>query len=280
MYYAVLGPLRLVVDGEPLSMRSRNLSIILTTLLVRAGSVVTVDDLIREVWTQPPQRARDAIYVNISKLRRTLGDMSQDGVLRSRYPGYVMRPHDGQLDLQVFHRHRVEGHRYMANGDYLAAVHAWKAGLSLCRGTPLGGAHCGTGPILGSFDSWLQQSRAECVELAAWSQLRGGLCHSAISFLTLHLAQYPLNEILHQQLMLAFFLSRHRAQSLGVFQRACRVLADELGVGPSRDLQVVRDIVLTDDVGRAERVLASAVASSVSSLRPSGELWCQPDSVD
>src|ERR1043165_5971690 len=90
-YYAILGPLHLVVNGESRSVRSRNMSTILATLLVKAGSVVTVEDLIDEVWEQPPARARDAIYVYISKLREELGDKSQDGVIRSQFPGYQMR---------------------------------------------------------------------------------------------------------------------------------------------------------------------------------------------
>ncbi|WP_414170122.1 AfsR/SARP family transcriptional regulator [Streptoverticillium reticulum] len=277
MYYAVLGPLCMVANGETRSMRSRNSSVILTTLLVNVGNIVAVDDLISEVWARPPRRARDAIYVNISKLRQKLGESPQGSVLQSQFPGYVMRLHDEQLDLQLFHRHRIEGHRLMANGDYKTAVGAWKAGLSLCRGVPLGGV-C-PGPILGSFNLWLQQSRVDCIELTAWSQLRSGQCHSAIDFLSQYVTQYPLNEILYQQLMLAFYLSHHRAQSLGVFQRACRILGDELGVGPSRDLQMMQDIVLADDAVRAERALSSAVASQVGSLRPSGELWCRTNSV-
>ncbi|MEU8680398.1 AfsR/SARP family transcriptional regulator [Streptomyces sp. NPDC048611] len=278
MHYAILGPLHLVVDGEPRSMRSRNLAIILATLLVKAGHIVTVDDLIGEVWAQPPQRARDAIYVHISKLRQQLGDTSQSDVIWSQFPGYLMRLHGEQLDLQSFHRHRIDGHRSMVNGDYKSAARDWKAGLSLCRGTLLGGAY--SGPILGSFDSWVQQSRADCVELTAWSQLSAGLCHEVIDFLSLHLTRYPLNEILYQQLMLAFFLSRHRAQSLRVFQRACQVLSDEVGISPGGDLRTVQDIILSDDLGRAKRVIASAVASRVSSLRSSGELRREPSSVD
>ncbi|MEU3987902.1 AfsR/SARP family transcriptional regulator [Streptomyces platensis] len=268
MHYAILGPLRLVINGEPRPIRSRNLSIILATLLVKAGSIVTVDDLIGEVWAQPPQRARDAIYVHISKLRQQLGNKSQDDVIWSQFPGYLMRLHGEQLDLQLFHRHRIDGHRNMVNGDYKAAARDWKSGLSLCRGTLLGGAYAG--PILGSFDSWLEQSRTDCIELTAWSQLSAGLCHEVIDFLSLHLTRYPLNEILYQQLMLAFFLSRHRAQSLRIFHRARQTLAGELGINPGGDLRMMQDIVLTDDVSRAKRVIASAVASRVSDLRPSG----------
>ncbi|MFI5520115.1 BTAD domain-containing putative transcriptional regulator [Streptomyces platensis] len=268
MHYAILGPLRLVINGEPRPIRSRNLSIILATLLVKAGSIVTVDDLIGEVWAQPPQRARDAIYVHISKLRQQLSDTSQGDVIWSQFPGYLMRPHGEQLDLQLFHRHRIDAHRNMVKGDYKAAARDGKSGLSLCRGTLLGGAY--SGPILGSFDSWLEQSRTDCIELTAWSQLSAGLCHEAIDFLSLHLTRYPLNEILYQQLMLAFFLSRHRAQSLRIFHRARQTLAGELGINPGGDLRMMQDIVLTDDVSRAKRVIASAVASRVSDLRPSG----------
>jgi DNA-binding SARP family transcriptional activator len=235
---------------------------------VKAGSIVTVDDLIGEVWAQPPQRARDAIYVHISKLRQQLGDKSQGDVIWSQFPGYLLRLHGEQLDLQLFHRHRFDGHRNMVNGDYKAAARDWKSGLSLCRGTLLGGAY--SGPILGSFDSWLEQSRTDCIELTAWSQLSAGLCHEVIDFLSLHLTRYPFNEILYQQLMLAFFLSHHRAQSLRIFHRARQTLAGELGINPGGDLRMMQDIVLTDDVSRAKRVIASAVASRVSDLRPSG----------
>ncbi|MFE1173277.1 BTAD domain-containing putative transcriptional regulator [Streptomyces sp. NPDC058773] len=274
VHYAILGPLRLVVNGEPRTIRSRNLSIILTTLLVKAGSIVTVDDLIGEVWAQPPARARDAIYVHISKLRQQLGDKSQGEVIWSQFPGYLMNLHGEQLDLQLFHRHRIDGHRDMVNGDYRSAARDWKSGLSLCRGTLLGGAY--SGPILGGFDSWLQQSRADCIELTAWSQLSAGLCHEAIDFLSLHLMQHPLNEILYQQLMLAFFLSRHRAQSLRVFHRACRTLADELGINPGGDLRMTQDIVLADDIARAKRAITTAVASRVSDLQPPAELPRHP----
>jgi len=252
------------------------LSIILATLLLKAGSVVSVDDLIGEVWSQPPQRARDAIYVHISKLREQLGDKSQDGVIRSQFPGYLMRPGGEQIDLHLFCRHRIEGRRNMANGDHESAALSWKSGLSLHRGSLLGGTY--SGPILGSFDSWLQQSRMDCIELAAWSQLSVGLYHETIDFLTLHLMQYPLNEVLYLQLMIAFFLSRHRAQSLGVFHRACRTLSDQLGVNPGGDLRAMQDIVLADDVGRAKRVITTSVASRVSSLIPSGEPQYQPAS--
>lgn len=268
-YYAILGPLHMVVNGEVRSVRSRNLSIILTTLLVKAGNVVTVDDLIGEVWEQPPVRARDAIYVYISKLREQLDDKSQDGIIRSQFPGYQMRLHGEQLDLHIFHRHRSEGHRSMANGDTNSALRSWKSALSLYRGSLLAGNY--SGPILGSLDSWLQQSRVDCIEMTAWSQLSAGLFHEAIDFLTLHLTQYPLNEIMYQQLMLAFFLSRHRAQSIGIYQRASRILSNKLGVNPGGELCAMREIVLADDVSRAKRVIASSLASRVSSLHTARE---------
>jgi len=105
------------------------------------------------------------------------------------------------------------------------------------------------------------------VELTAWAQLSAGLCHEAIGFLTQQLPQNPLNEILYQQLMLAFFLARHRAQALRVFGSAGRTLHDRLGLEPGGELLKVHDIVLADDVGRAKRAIASAVSSRLNSLR-------------
>ncbi|USX53397.1 AfsR/SARP family transcriptional regulator [Lentzea sp. HUAS12] len=261
--FEILGPPRLVAGGRPRAIRSRNLSVILTALLVRGGRVVSVEELIDEVWHQPPRRARDAIYVYISKLRDQIGD----GFVDSQFPGYALHLRGRQLDVQQFGRYRADGHLSMAGGDHEGAARAWRNALALHRGGVVSGAH--SGPILSSFDSWLRQSRVECVELAAWAQLSAGLHHEAIGFLTHQLPQNPLNEILHQQLMLAFLLARHRAQALRVFGNACRTFSDRLGLEPGGDLVEVHEIVLADDVGRAKRVISAAVASRISSHRSS-----------
>ncbi|CAL9343189.1 AfsR/SARP family transcriptional regulator [Streptomyces pilosus] len=259
--FEILGPPRLVFDGRPQAIRSRNLSVILTTLLVRSGRVVSVEELIGEVWHQPPRRARDAIYVYISKLRERIGN----GAVDSQFPGYTMLVRGQQLDVQVFGRYRADGHLSMADGDHEGAARTWRKALALHRGSLAGGVY--SGPILSSFDSWLQQSRTECVELTAWAQLSAGLYHEAIGFLTQQVPRNPLNEILHQQLMLAFLLSRHRAQALRVFGSACRTFSERLGVEPGGDLMKVHDIVRSDDIGRAKRAVSSAVAARVSSHR-------------
>ncbi|MFD0448780.1 BTAD domain-containing putative transcriptional regulator [Streptomyces indonesiensis] len=93
------------------------------------------------------------------------------------------------------------------------------------------------------------------------------LYHEAIGFLTQQVPRNPLNEILHQQLMLAFLLTRHRAQALRVFGNARRTFSDRLGLEPGGDLVNVHDIVRSDDVGRAKRAISSAVASRLSSHR-------------
>ncbi|WP_440902035.1 winged helix-turn-helix domain-containing protein, partial [Actinosynnema sp.] len=47
---------------------------VLAALAVEAGRPVAVDTLLRRVWGEtPPARARDALYVHITRLRRTLG---------------------------------------------------------------------------------------------------------------------------------------------------------------------------------------------------------------
>lgn len=259
--FEILGPTRLVVDGRSQAIRSRNRSVILTTLLVRSGRVVSVEELIGEVWHQPPPRAREAIYVYISKLRDQLGN----GVVDSQFPGYTMPVRGQQLDVQLFGRYQADGHLSMADGDHEGAARAWRSALALHRGSLVGGGY--PGPILSSFDSWLRQSRTECVELTAWAQLSAGRYHEAIGFLTQQLPQDPLNEILHQQLMLAFLLAHHRAQALRVFVSACRAFSDRLGLEPGGDLVKVHDIVRSDDVGRAKRAISSAVASRLSSYR-------------
>ncbi|MFD1046009.1 winged helix-turn-helix domain-containing protein, partial [Kibdelosporangium lantanae] len=73
--YELLGPLRIIQAGEPRSITAPKIETLLATLLTRANTVVHSEELLAEIWgSKPPARARAALHVYVSQLRKTVVD--------------------------------------------------------------------------------------------------------------------------------------------------------------------------------------------------------------
>src|SRR5205814_761271 len=81
---------------------------LLAFLLLHPNQVVSRDRLIDELWGgQPPDTAATAIQVHVSQLRKALGP----DVIITQAPGYLIRLHDAELDLERFERWVAEAQR-------------------------------------------------------------------------------------------------------------------------------------------------------------------------
>lgn len=65
------------LDGEPLSLRRKEFDL-LALLASHAGSVVTRDQIARDVWDDPMAASSSTIDVHISALRRRLGESAAE----------------------------------------------------------------------------------------------------------------------------------------------------------------------------------------------------------
>ena len=73
----------------------------LADLLLHAGSVVSMDTLIDDLWGADPPPTADAVVQNaVSRLRHTLGKE----VIETRAPGYLLRIDPGAIDARRFER--------------------------------------------------------------------------------------------------------------------------------------------------------------------------------
>jgi DNA-binding SARP family transcriptional activator len=62
--FRILGPLEAVVDGRPVPLGGLKQRSLLALLLVRAGSVVSADQLIDEIWgADAPPTVRAGLHV-------------------------------------------------------------------------------------------------------------------------------------------------------------------------------------------------------------------------
>ena len=118
MEFRILGPLEVVDDGRPVSIRRGKEQALLAYLLLHANEVVSSGRLIDVLWDErPPPTASKILQNAVSHLRKQLGD----GRLLTRDPGYLLRVEEGELDLQRFERAR-EGRararrRWRSGGD-------------------------------------------------------------------------------------------------------------------------------------------------------------------
>ncbi|WP_206442201.1 AfsR/SARP family transcriptional regulator [Streptomyces boncukensis] len=242
-----MGPLR-VIDGErQASIGARKIEVLLAVLLVRSNQVVTVDQLIREIWgEEPPRRVTAGLHVYVSQTRKFLSrpERSESPVL-TRPPGYMLNLGSDRLDCRCFDQLVSQGRDHFRDRRYEDAIHSFEEALSLWRGPPLDDV-C-RGPILQGFQTWLNEARLECIEMLMDSRMSLGRHRELVSDLFMLSTEHPLREALYRMLMLALYRSGRRADALQVYQRARRTLNDELGLEPGRALQDIHQAILTAD---------------------------------
>src|SRR4051794_37693130 len=102
MDFKILGPLE-VREGETrLTCKGAKQRLLLATLLLHAGEVVSSDRLIEALWGEaPPVTADKALQMHVSQLRKLLEPERAAGtsgrVLVTRPPGYAVEAEAGQL---------------------------------------------------------------------------------------------------------------------------------------------------------------------------------------
>ncbi|MFK4106599.1 BTAD domain-containing putative transcriptional regulator [Streptomyces sp. NPDC019531] len=246
MRYEILGALRVVDDCGSRFISARKTGTLLAVLLIRANQVVPREQLITELWgDSPPRRVDAALHVYVSQLRKFLIRPGRpDSPIDTRAPGYLLRTGLDELDLDQFQRLVGDGRTHARAGRHQAVAASLEAALSLWRGPVLEGLR--DGPVVSHFIAWLDELRLECWELLVSSYLALGRHHQLVSTLRALIIEHPLHEVFHCQLMLALYGCGRRAEALGVYSAVRKTLRAELGLEPSRPLQVLQQSILMD----------------------------------
>lgn len=133
----VLGPLRIVVDGNEVSVGGGKLAGLLVALLTRPNEVASVDWLAHVLWngSKAPSNPRGTIQTYVRRLRSVVGDCT----VRSSPGGYSIVVGPDSYDLARF-RALVAKARIAENTGQpaAAAVHLTDA-LKLWRGPAFAG---------------------------------------------------------------------------------------------------------------------------------------------
>ncbi|MFD7921931.1 BTAD domain-containing putative transcriptional regulator [Streptomyces sp. NPDC059740] len=257
MRYEILGSLRVVHDGEVRNLSARKKETLLAALLIRAGQVVSKDQLVDELWGEtPPRSASAALHVYVSQLRNFLrGHGASPSPIVTRAPGYMMEVAEGQTDFATFRRHLARGRQEASAGACERAVASFEAALGQWRGPALEGL--GKGRIVSGFVTWAEELRLECLERWVASTLVLGRDQELIGTLHSLVCEYPLHEEFYLSLMTALNNVGRRADALRTYRRARDVLHTDLGIDPCRRLRDLHQTILrAEELPRGQGVLA------------------------
>jgi YVTN family beta-propeller protein len=248
MEFRILGPLE-IVDGERLlELRGSKKRALLAILLLHTNEVVSRERLLEDLWgDRRPETAATALHGYVSQLRKLLepGSNGDHRVLLTRPPGYELRLHPDQLDLERFQDLAEVGKRALAAGDASGAAARLREALALWRGRPL--AEFDSAPFALVEMLRLEELRLSAIEDRIEADLALGRHHALVAELEMLVAEHSHRERLCAYLMLALYRSGRQAEALNTYQRTRRALVEELGIEPGTMLQRLERAILNHE---------------------------------
>ncbi|MEV6110311.1 BTAD domain-containing putative transcriptional regulator [Streptomyces sp. NPDC051940] len=276
--FRILGPLEIRSDPDPSvthTPRAAKLQVVLGTLVVHAGEVVSASHLIDELWPQaPPRTATTTLQVYVSQVRKLLHDADPRAgrkALVTRSPGYVFEATREEVDAAVFEDLYTRGGHLLAEADFPGAARLLRLSLEQWRGPLLSGVPHGA--LLESAAVRLSELRMTALSARILADLQLGRHADLIAELHALATRHPLREDLHSHLMVALYRCGRPADALQVYAALRRHLLQELGVEPGPQPRQLHQRILAGDAdlltpSGARRVVAAGPPPAPGRLAP------------
>ena len=230
----VLGPLEILRQGRPVALPPKQRDL-LALLALRLGAVVSVDELLDELWGEaPPRTARTSLQNAVSGLRKAL------------LPEAVVTVSDGyRLDVGVV---RLDALRFeslvnearSAGPEERAAL--LREALACWRGAPLTELSVAWAEI-----ARLAELRLTALEERIEADLTLGSTAELVPELEGLVRRNATRERLWSQLMRALYLSGRQAEALATYRRAHEAFVTDLGIEPGPALKELQLAMLLQD---------------------------------
>jgi DNA-binding SARP family transcriptional activator/tetratricopeptide (TPR) repeat protein len=230
--FRLLGQLAVGPADVPVDVGHDRQRCVLAVLLIDANRPVPPDLLIDRAWgDRLPRRPVDALYGYVSRLRRIV--QSAGGVLGRSRDGYVVEVDPLAVDLHLFddlvRRGGVESDDRRRLGYLERALALWTGDAFCAIDSPWLDT---TRELLDRRRRLAERDRDDLLlGLGGHAALVNGLVERA------HLD--PIDERLAGQAMVALYRSGRSAEAAVQFERLRDRLAEDLGVEPSSELQVL-----------------------------------------
>src|SRR6266481_3229219 len=248
--FGILGPLEVSRSGCAVPLGGPRQRAVLALLVLEANRVVSMDRLAEDVWGgDPPEGWATTLQTYVFHLRQALEpDRSRGaagGVLVTRDRGYLLRVDREHLDGALFQDGFAAGRAALEAGRYAEAAETLRKALDLWRS-----------PVLADLADYaftrpeaarLEELRLAALEARIDADLALGRHDALTGELERLVAEHPLRERLHGQLMVALYRSGRQAEALAAYRRVRDLLAGELGIDPGEHLQRLHGSVLAHD---------------------------------
>ena len=259
----LLGPLQVRDEtGNPVHVGGRQLRVLLTLLALDAGRVVPVASLAGQLWPEDlPGNPGNALQTLVSRLRAELRQAGAGDVIESHPAGYRLAVPPGAVDVMAFEELAAQGRRALADGDAGEAARILRDALLTWRGEPL--ADAVGSDFADAAAAKLTELRASVLADRIEADLALGEGASLIGELRVLLSADPLAERPRAQLMRALYAAGRQAEAIAVYHEGRELLADQLGVDPSAQLEHVYLGILRGPAAGREQAGAVAERAAV-----------------
>jgi predicted ATPase/DNA-binding SARP family transcriptional activator len=228
--FSVLGPLDARIGDRMLPLGGPKQRAVLALLLLGANDTVPLDRLIDRIWgDEPPASAAHTIEGYVSRLRKAIDPHGSTLVRRGR--GYTLNLGRATTDVQSAEHLLAEAEASSAAGRHHESWELATRGLQLWRGRALADV-----PLPGEA-AGLEELRMRLLEQRFEAGLELGRHAEVATEVQPLVHEHPYRERLVSQLMLSLYRAERQAEALAVYQRTRRLLAEDLGLKPSRELQ-------------------------------------------
>ncbi|MGW8889828.1 AfsR/SARP family transcriptional regulator [Streptomyces sp. NPDC055749] len=248
MEFRLLGTVSIDTLTGPLPLGPAKRRSLLAALLLRANTPVSIAQLTEALWEdEPPLHARTVIQGHVSRLRALLTGADAEAYeveLTTLGDAYLLRVPESLLDSQRFEELLLLAREQRSATDTVLML---KEALALWQGPPLTGVFAG--PPLQAAAHSLEESRLATVEQLAAAYAGLGEHNRAVAVLRAEAVAHPMRESLAAALMTALYRAGRQSEALDRFHRTRRLLADELGVDPGRELADAYALILRGDPG-------------------------------
>ncbi|MFI1276761.1 BTAD domain-containing putative transcriptional regulator [Micromonospora sp. NPDC020751] len=254
MRVRLLGPVDVTAGTKAGTVSGIRRKGVLAVLALHPGVIVSTDRLIDVIWgDQAPATAPNSLQSHVSYLRRIIGARS---AIVGRSPGYVLDLPGEATDVEVAERLIREGTRSTDHGHartvLASALELWR-GRSLVDVASLGWLH--------EQAERLEHLRLVAVRALVDSRLALGEHAQLVPELELLTQEHPLDEHIHEQLMVALYRAGRQSDALATYRRLRRTLRDDLGIEPSPALRNRESAILSQDPALAWSAPAGAAVA-------------------
>lgn len=241
---AILGSVEPRMNGQVVGVPAGKQRAVLTWLAIRAPQPVSAEAAAEALWPRAaPAEAMRSLQATVSRLRRSLG--AAGSALETVASGYRLAVEADAVDARRFETLVDAARTARVGGDGAAARRLLDDALGLWRGPAL--ADVGFESFAQAEIARLGELRVAALEERIDARLSEGEHALVVAELEQLSAEHPSRERLVGLLMLALYRCGRQSDALEAYTRARRRLDEELGLGPSPELQRIQEAILRHD---------------------------------